>query len=407
MKILIAEDERITRRSLQRELTGWGHDVVAAEDGAIAWEHFQTQPFDIVVTDWDMPRMDGRELIERIRRSDQPGFASLPMQRGYAYLIMLTGRSETADLVAGMEAGADDFLAKPFDRNELRVRLNAGERIIRLERKLGAQNQALSKANERMKRDLDAAAAMQRDLLPKDLPKTLGAEFAWHFQPCDELGGDILNVLPLGDHSVAMYLLDVTGHGVPAALLSVTLSRILTARDPSASILVTRSAETDLIEVRPPGDVATHLNRQFPTDAQGGRFFTMVYGVLDFDTGMLRYANAGHPPPILVRPGAATRQLPGGGLPIGILPDEKYDEAGIQLQPGDRLYFYSDGITEAANDRGEMLQAEGLIQLIEKTRAGSLHDDLASCIAELKRYCGAEPFVDDVSLLALEMPIAD
>ena len=124
MRILIAEDERITRRSLQRQLEGWGHDVVAAEDGAVAWQEFQEHAFDIVVTDWDMPIMDGRELIQCIRGSGRSR---------YTYLIMLTGRSEKADLVTGMEAGADDFLAKPFDRNELRVRLSAGERIIQLE----------------------------------------------------------------------------------------------------------------------------------------------------------------------------------------------------------------------------------------------------------------------------------
>ena len=134
MRILVAEDERITLRTLQRQLEGWDHSVVAAEDGAEAWEQFQQQPFDIVVTDWDMPRMDGRELIRCIRGSDASS---------YTYLIMLTGRSEKADLVAGMEAGADDFLAKPFDRSELRVRLNAGERIIELERELAARNRVV------------------------------------------------------------------------------------------------------------------------------------------------------------------------------------------------------------------------------------------------------------------------
>ena len=110
MRILVAEDERITRRLLQRQLEQWGHEVVTAEDGAQAWDRFQQEPFDVIVTDWDMPHVDGRELIQRIRGSDSSR---------YTYLIMLTGRSETADLVAGMEAGADDFLAKPVDRNTL------------------------------------------------------------------------------------------------------------------------------------------------------------------------------------------------------------------------------------------------------------------------------------------------
>jgi putative two-component system response regulator len=134
MKILIAEDERITRRSLQKQLEAWGHDVVAAADGVEAWRRFQHEQFDIVVTDWEMPRMDGRALIESIRNA---------RGAGYTYLIMLTSHAEKADLVDGMDAGADDFLAKPFDRDELRVRLNAGERIIRLERELAALNRHL------------------------------------------------------------------------------------------------------------------------------------------------------------------------------------------------------------------------------------------------------------------------
>ena len=394
MRILIAEDERITRRSLEAHFDGWGHDVVAVADGAEAWQQFQRQQFDIVVTDWDMPLMNGPELIKLIRDS---------AQQSYAYLIMLTGRSQTADLVAGMEAGADDFLAKPFDRNELRVRINAGERIIRLERKLAAQNETLQKANNRMKRDLDAAAAVQRELLPKDLPRTLDAVFAWHFEPCDELGGDILNVLPLNEHSVALYLLDVTGHGVPAALLSVTLSRVLTARDPRSSILITPNPAPEQPAIRPPREVAQQLNRLFPMEAQGGRFFTMVYAVLDTATGLLQYVNAGHPSPILVSPDDAPRQLTSASLPIGVLDDDVYEDVSIQLRSGDRLYFYSDGITEAANDRGQMLGTEGFLQILQRTPSSSLQQDLASCVASLKRWCGPVPFADDISLLALEM----
>ncbi len=395
MRILIAEDERITRRSLQKQLQSWGHDVVTAEDGALAWKQFQQHPFDIVVTDWDMPQMDGLELIQCIRRSGLSG---------YTYLIVLTGRSEKADLVSGMEAGADDFLAKPFDRNELRVRLSAGERIIRLERELAAQNRTLSEANERMKRDLDSAAAVQRDLLPKVLPENLGVLFAWHFEPCDELGGDILNILPLEDGNIAMYLLDVTGHGVPAALLAVTVSRVLTTRDPGASILVTQNGGSDAPTVRPPREVAEHLNRQFPMETQGDRFFTMAFAVFNTKTRVLRYVIAGHPPPILVRRGCSPQQLTGGNLPIGIDPDARFDEERTQLEPGDRLYFYSDGFTEAVNDRDEMLRPGGFIRLIEGAQAGSLDDSVVKCTEELKRWCASVPLADDISLLALECP---
>lgn len=393
MKVLIAEDERITRRNLQRQLESWGHEVVAAEDGAEAWDHFQRDHFDIVVTDWDMPHVDGHELIKRIRASDRTS---------YAYLIMLTGRSEKSDLVSGMEAGADDFLPKPFDKNELRVRLSAGERIIRLERTLASRNEELSKANGRMKRDLEAAARAQQDLLPRDLPDTLKAKFAWHYKPCDELGGDIFNVLPLDDRHIALYLIDVSGHGVPAALLSVSLSRVLTTRDASASILVDQAADGAL-SITPPHDVAGHLNRQFPMDSNSDHYFTMIFAVLDTETRTLSYANAGHPEPILLRRGQEPRGLPSGSFPVGIVKDAEFEGASIQLEPGDRIFFYSDGITEANNDSQEMLMDEGLLKLIEEHRAAGLRDDVSSLMAAFSRWCGATPFADDISMLALEV----
>ncbi len=388
MRILVAEDERITRRTLQRQLESWGHEVVVAEDGAEAWDRFQQQQCDIVVTDWDMPRLDGRALVERIRGSGASG---------YVYLIMLTGRSEKADLIAGMEAGADDFLAKPFDQNELRVRVNAGERIIRLERNLAAHN-------TRMKRSLDAAADIQRDLLPKNLPETLAAKFAWHYEPCDELGGDILNILPLDDRRIALYLLDVTGHGVPAALLSVTLSRLVTTRGPSASILVDSETNHDVPAIRAPREVAERLNHDFPMASQGGRYFTMVYAVLDTETGVLDYTLAGQPPPVLARRGRPAQQLDGNGFPIGIVDDGEYEDYTLELAPGDRLFFYSDGITEAANPEGSMLGSGGLLRLIEDARALPLDECVARCMDDLRRWCTPAAFEDDISLLALEIP---
>jgi DNA-binding NtrC family response regulator len=131
MRILIAEDEQITRRKLQRQLEKMGHEVVAAADGKEAWEQFQTDPHPVVICDWEMPEMNGVELVRKIRAADTPG---------YVYIIMLTGKSDTQDVVTGMEAGADDFISKPFDRKELRVRLRAGERILELEQSLEASN---------------------------------------------------------------------------------------------------------------------------------------------------------------------------------------------------------------------------------------------------------------------------
>lgn len=134
MLILIAEDERITRSKLRRQLERMGHDVIEATDGAEAWESFQARTPPIAICDWEMPHMNGLELVQRIRAADQSG---------YVYIVMLTGKSEKEDVVEGIDAGADDFITKPFDRDELRARLNAGVRIVELEQNLASSNKRL------------------------------------------------------------------------------------------------------------------------------------------------------------------------------------------------------------------------------------------------------------------------
>lgn len=137
LKVLIVEDSQVTRRLLRTTLQKWRYEVEEAEHGAQAWEFFRHEHYPLVLTDWLMPEMDGLELIRRIRGCDLPG---------YVYIILLTAKSEKEDLVAAMDAGADDFLVKPFDSDELRVRMRAGERIIALERRLAEQNRQLREA---------------------------------------------------------------------------------------------------------------------------------------------------------------------------------------------------------------------------------------------------------------------
>ncbi|QDU21321.1 response regulator [Urbifossiella limnaea] len=137
MKVLIADDDPVSRRLLQSYLQKWGYDVATAVNGADAWRLFEQEEYPIVITDWVMPELNGTELIRRVRASQRPH---------YVYAILLTSRSQKEDLVEGMEAGADDFVNKPFLAEELRVRLRAGERIVNLERALADQNQALREA---------------------------------------------------------------------------------------------------------------------------------------------------------------------------------------------------------------------------------------------------------------------
>lgn len=395
MRILIAEDERITRLTLLRELQQWEHEVVVTEDGAQAWEKFQTQQFDLVVTDWDMPNVDGCELIQRIRKNNKAG---------YVYLIMLTGRSGKSDLVAGMEAGADDFLAKPFDRDELRVRLSAGERIINLERRLADQYDKLSVANERVHRDLRTAARIQQDLLPKILPQMGGLRFAWRYKPCEELGGDLLNVVSIGDSCAAMYLADVSGHGVAASLVSVSVHRSLSVRSDRSSLILSQDDLNGKDQPTPPDQVARRLNRLYPMSSNDNHFLTLVYATIDTESLQFGYCAAGHPGPVLARRGEAVRSLDTSGLPIGITPDPEYDVSTMQLISGDRIYLYSDALMEAGNPDGKMFGQRQIEETIDRFREMPIEESSDALVDAVKEWQRSDLFVDDLSLLVLEVP---
>ncbi len=146
MKVLIADDDSVSRRLLENYLQKWGYEVAVAANGAEAWRMFEQEHFPIVLSDWMMPELDGLELIQRIRATCS----------NYVYTILLTSRSHKEDLVQGMEAGADEFVSKPFDKDELRVRLRAGERIIKLEMALKEQNRALLEAQKAMQAKTDS-----------------------------------------------------------------------------------------------------------------------------------------------------------------------------------------------------------------------------------------------------------
>jgi|SRR6516165_3330286 sigma-B regulation protein RsbU (phosphoserine phosphatase) len=401
MKVLIAEDDPISRQVLQNYLEKWGHEVIAAENGAEAWRLFQSTDIHIVISDWMMPEMNGLELVFRIRSFQGPI---------YVYIIMLTAKTRKEDIVRGMEAGADDVLAKPFDREELRVRVRAAERIVRLEQDLAGRNAELQKANAqigaaniRMKHDLEAAAKIQKALLPTTLPAFQGARFAWAFHPCEELAGDNLGIVKLDDTHVALYVLDVSGHGLAAALLSVSVRHSLSPLPSSTSLLRQPIPGQSAYQLMSPAQVADQLNRRFPMDTAIGQFFTLQYGVLNLQRRQFRFVSAGQPGPLHLGRNGNSAILTTPGYPIGILREPAYEEEVLTLTPGDRLYLYSDGIVEASNAKNEQFGTKRLLDALRQSRQVSLQASLDNLIVSLEQWCGTPHLLDDVSVVAVEM----
>lgn len=387
MRVLLAEDETITRRTVERHLTSWGHDVVAAADGQEAIEAYERSEFDLIISDWDMPRMAGIDVVRRIRAVQG---------RQFVYVMMLTGRDDSNDIVEGLDAGADDYLSKPFKKDELRARLHAGERVIRIERALSETVDQLRHSQARMKRDLDAAANLQQMLLPRRDLQHPAIKTAWRYQPCDELGGDALGFELIDDRYLVAYLLDVSGHGVPAALLSYSASQSLAS---AAGLTVVRRGSD--LEIVSPREVARALNDRFGMDGTGGRFFTMCYATLDLTTGQMEYVCAGHQPPLLYRGGKRVEMGETHGFPIGIVAGEGYDCSTIQLERGDRIYLHSDGLNEQLNADDEMFGDDRVRTIL----AGSLDKDAGDAIDELLAAIdawGGGTFHDDTSVASID-----
>ncbi len=265
--------------------------------------------------------------------------------------------------------------------------------------KIERQNQELLSANQRMKQDLDAAARVQRTLLPEGFPEIAGLQFAWTYRPCDELAGDALNIVRINQDLIALYLLDVSGHGVPAALLSVTATRSLHPRAGGASSVVAGPGENpDAVD---PVQVASSLNALYPMASNGNHYFTMIYGLLNTRTHELRFTVAGHPAPILVRAGSPPERLDAAGLAIGMFDEAEYDQSVIHLQPGDRVYLHSDGLTEEVNAQDEEFGDDRLLTAIADSQAVGLQDSVESLVQKVVAWRGEEHLRDDVSLLAV------
>jgi sigma-B regulation protein RsbU (phosphoserine phosphatase) len=400
--VLVVDDDANNRDLLSRRLRRMGYEAEVGQDGQHALTLIGERSFDVVLLDVMMPGLDGFEVLKILR--EHHAATDLPV-------IMATAKDDSEDVIHALGLGANDYVTKPLDfpvvvaRIQTQISLKrAVEQVRQLERRLAERNIDLEEANSRMSRDLRAAARIQEALLPRAAPDVPRLGFSWAFRPCDELAGDGLSVIKLDDHRVALYILDVSGHGVASSLMSVSVGRLLTPPSDASTILVKGGEGPDRLEPLPPAEVAAKLNRMFPFEVSTEQYFTLVYGVLDALTGDFRYTLAGHPGPVLLPNGGSAKLLPGRGYPIGLADGPKpYNEWGLRLNPGDRLYLYSDGIPEAVSPEGLAFGNERMLGKIEAGRHDPLCGVVNELVAEIEAWSGATQVRDDLSVLAVEI----
>lgn len=275
------------------------------------------------------------------------------------------------------------------------------------ENRLNKLNRELNKKQDRLDLDLSAAAEIQRSLLPHNVNLSDALDVAWRFRPCDKIGGDIFNIIPLGDDHWAFYMIDVAGHGVTAAMIAVTVYQYL---QPQSGHLMSGTTQPDADRaVRRPAEVFKFLDREYPFE-RFNSFFTMNYAVFNTKTGQLTASSAGHPSPIIIRKDGSLTPLKKGGRPIGTidlrLSEEEpivFLEDQVQLYAGDKLLSYTDGVTEYHNQKGDLYGLDRFYETLIKLKDRPLPELIEMSYQSLIEFGNnAEP-MDDISLVGIEL----
>ena len=275
------------------------------------------------------------------------------------------------------------------------------------ENRLKNLNRELTQKQNRLELDLIAASEIQKSLLPTNVNYGEILDVAWRFQPCDKIGGDIFNIIQLDHDHWAFYIIDVAGHGVPAAMVAVTVYQYL---QPQSGNLIKRTgSSSDNLEIQRPAQVLEFLDREYPFE-RFNNFFTMNYVVLNIKTGTLVSSSAGHPPPIILRPDGTLIMLKKGGRPIGtidlrISTDEPivYEEDQEQIGGEDKLLFYTDGVYEYQDDQGEFYGNQRFHERIKALKDQPVSDLIEASFEDLKVFGTNAAPKDDISLLGIQL----
>ena len=398
--VLVVDDSRAQRHMLSMQLRRWGYRVSDSDSALTALNICAAQEIDIVISDWMMPGLTGIEFCRRFR--------DLGQER-YGYFILLTSKSEKTAIADGLEAGADDFLAKPVSGNELRARLRAGERMLAMQAELLAKNRIVARTLSELQelydsldRDLIEARKLQQTLI-RDRVRDYGwAKASLMLRNSGRVGGDLVGSFKVDENRVAIYAIDVSGHGVASAMMTARLAGFLTGSSPDQNLAFHKGPDGSHA-LLPPHAVADRFNRLMLEEIQAEQYFTMVFAVVDRVAARLSLVQAGHPYPMLLRASGHVVRLGNGGLPVGLLPEAQYDTCEVTIKPGDRLVIVSDGITECPCLSGDDFGEDGLSDSLSRLVQLSGPDLLEALVRDLGQAAGTMSFPDDVSGVVLDL----
>jgi phosphoserine phosphatase RsbU/P len=374
-EILIVDDKPSNLRLLSQILSEHGYKVRAVTSGARAFESAQTSPPSLILLDIRMPGMDGFEVCQRLKSDEKT--RDVPV-------IFISALDDVQDKLRAFRMGGVDYITKPFQIDEVLARSETHLALRELQ-------QQLQQANRRYQRELDLAGQIQASFLPRTTPDYPGWEIATRLIPSRETSGDFFDFIQLPDKQLRVIMADVVDKGAGAALimaLSWSLMRTYVVEEPSQ-----------------PGRVFELVNRRLLQDVPTSLFVTLFFGLLDPESGTLVYANAGHCPALLLREGGEVQRLKYTGMPLGVLERNTWEQKSVQLERGDVLVLYTDGISEAydpQDPRGDLLGLEHLQAVVKAGRQYNARHLLEHILSEVYAFTHTEHLADDIALIVMK-----
>lgn len=383
LNILVVDDSRIMLSLIRSILSLQGANVIECHDGEDAIDVLNSgQEVDMVITDYIMPKKDGIALSTYIRKE---------LDRSDLPIIILTSIGEPSVVLNALRAGANDYLTKPFSRDELLARIKNHAQLIYFHRQLQLELKEREKREKAVKEELKQAKETQQTILPQRVPDIPSAKVYCKYQPMDLIGGDFYNIFELYGNKYGIMVADVTGHGVPAALISFMVSTIFQSS-------VKESESTDV--------VLRKTNDALHNKLQDGKFATMFYGVYDADARILKFTNAGHPDAFVVR--SRTNEvytLSSKGLFVGPFDSivAGYEERSFQLEAGDKLLLYTDAILEVTNASNDQLGKNSLVNFIQENCCLPIDDLIEAIYTFGLKFSADRSFGDDFTLIGMDI----
>ncbi|PYJ94562.1 MAG: hypothetical protein DME54_06905 [Verrucomicrobia bacterium] len=377
-EILIVDDDSTSRKILAHLLVAAGYKCRECEDGTKALQTIQERQPALLLLDFDMPGLNGAEVLKRLRSDNDPAVAQIPT-------IMLTAHGSEESEVRCLQAGADDFATKPINTAVLRARIETQLRLRSMRRQLERQNDELEQWRSNLERDLAAARLTQQSLIPQKPPALPGWEVATCYRPVIQVGGDIYGWLRMKDGQILFWIADGTGHGAAAALLT-TLAKLLFHHG---------SVEHDA-----PASVMEAVNHDFRSIFGARSFMTAMCVAVDPATGRASVVGAGHPPLLIARRSGATEAIASVVPPLGLIEHPEFTETIVDLKPGDTFLLYTDGLFGSRKGKQPRLTPQRLEKMLDHT-APSAEALLGRILTEAAPAKGEEALPDDLAALAV------